>query len=76
MATHETDLAGVHFVHDDWRDLAFAVEFSPGDDAAAIRRRFKAAATKAVQVADLLAQDRAAKAATNIIQFPLPGAGR
>lgn len=61
MATHETDLAGVHFVHDDWRDLAFAVEFSPGDDAAAIRRRFKAAATKA---------------ATNIIQFPLPGAGR
>ncbi len=72
MTITKTGIEGVLFGHDAWRELAMVVQFQPDDDAEDIRARFEAAARAAIEVAELLAQDRREKAATNIIQFPPP----
>lgn len=70
MQIVKTGLDGVHFVNDDWRDFALVVEFSTSDAPDDIKLRFAAAAAKAVQLADVLAQDLEEKAARKVIQFP------
>ena len=63
----KTKTAGVHFIHDDWRNLTIAVEFTDGDSADDIRDRFAAAAETAATIARHLAGDRRDAV---VIQFP------